>query len=92
MIYLKGKISIINSAECAARESFVRGGPTLKSFLGERGSKNHQKEGDYRPASETSFQWPFASGRKMAHIKCWLCSFVIHRGSGPVLLGNPIKL
>ena len=27
----------------------------------------------------------------MAHIECWLGSFVIIRGSIPVLLGNPIN-
>ena len=28
----------------------------------------------------------------MAHIDCWLGSFEIFRGSGPVLPGNPINL
>ena len=32
------------------------------------------------------------AGRCWPNIECWLCSFVIFRGSGPVLLRNPIAL
>ena len=77
---------------CADPESFVREGPTLIFFWGERGSKNHQKVGNYRPASKVPLKWRFAGGPIMAHIECWLGSFVIYKGSGPVLLGNPINL
>ena len=38
--------------------------------------------GHDRPASETPFKWP--------NIECWLGSFSILRGSGLVLLRNPI--
>ena len=50
------------------------------------------KAGNYRPASETPLKWRLAGGPIMAHIECWLGSFVIFRGSGPVLIGNPMNL
>ena len=68
---------------------FGRGGPTLICFFwGEQGSKTHQKGGNYMPASETPFKWHFAGGSIMAHIECWLGSFVIFRWSWLVLLGT----
>ena len=48
--------------------------------------------GHQRPASETPFKWRFAGVPMMAHIECWIGSFVILRGSGTVLLRNPIFL
>ena len=48
--------------------------------------------GHQRAASETPFKWRFAGGPMMAHIECWIGSFVILSGSGPVLLRNPIFL
>ena len=47
------------------------------------------KTGNYWAASE---KWHFAEGSIMAHIECWLGSFVIFRGSRPVLHGNSINL
>ena len=47
------------------------------------------KAGLHRPASETPFKWRLAGGPMIAqHIDCWLGSFVIFRGSGPVLLNK----
>ena len=40
------------------------------------------KVGHHRHASETPLKWPT--------IECWFGSFVIFRGSGSILLGNPI--
>ena len=59
-------------------------------FRGERGSKNHHKQAIIGlPAkchwNGVSLAWPI-----MAHIECWLCSFVIFRRSRPVVLGYPI--
>ena len=77
-------------------ENFVRGGPTLISFFlfcffrGERGSKNHNEQAKFRPTSKTPLKWRFADRPIMAHIECWLCSFVIFRRSRPVILENPI--
>ena len=56
---------------CADPESFVRGGPTLTSFVFfcfcfffvdgmEGGSKLPLKVGHHRPASETPLKWRFA--------------------------------
>ena len=44
------------------------------------------------PASVTPFQWRFVGGPMMTRFECWVGSFVILRGSGPVLLRNPIVL
>ena len=54
----KGTEKVFIFGVCIVR--FMRGSrkfcqrvPTLISFLGERGSKNHQKLGNYEPAIET---------------------------------------
>ena len=41
---------------------------------------------------ETPLKWRFAGRPTMAHIECWLYSFVIFRRSRPVVLENPIFL
>ena len=49
--------------------------------------------GHQRPASETPFKWRFAGGPMVAQhrmLACKLCGF--HRGSGLILLRNPIFL
>ena len=48
--------------------------------------------GHHRPASETPLKWRFNGVAIMAAIECWHGSFVIFRGSGSILLGNPILL
>ena len=48
-------------------------------------TKSEQLLACQRNAIEISFHWI------MAHIECWFGSFVIFRGSGLVLLGNPIN-
>ena len=59
-------------------------------FRGERGAKNHNEQAKFRPTSKTPLKWRFADRPIMAHIECWLCSFVIFRRSRPVILENPI--
>ena len=68
---------------CADPESFVRGGPTLTTFIvilfflvdEGRDDPKTLKTGHHRPTSE-----------------CWLDSFVISMGSGSVLIRNPLAL
>ena len=50
------------------------------------------KVGHHSPASETPLKWRFTGVAIMAPIEYWLGSFVIFRGSGSILLGNPIFL
>ena len=61
------------------------------SFLWEQGSKNPGQVGNYWPASETLFKWRLACGRIMAHIECYLGSFVIFRGSRTSIIKKPYK-
>ena len=68
---------------CADPENFVRGGPTLTTYLfflklmrGEM-IQIPLKAGHHQPASETPFKWRFAGGPMMVHIECWPGSFVI---------------
>ena len=77
----------VQCLSCADPEIFVRGGPTLKSFFswGEGGSKNH-----YKRATIGQPVKPHKTYRWWPNIECWLGSFVIFRGSRPVLLRNPI--
>ena len=92
--FLNPHSAATNCFPCADPKSFVRGCPTLIIFFSvERGSKNHQKQTIIGlPAKhETPLKWCFAGGPIMAHIECWLRSFVIFRGSGPVL-GKPTNL
>ena len=64
------------------------------SFLFLRGERLQKppKAGNYRPASETPLKWHFAGEPIMAHIECWLGSFVFFTGSGPILQGNSLDL
>ena len=66
-------------------------GVFLGVFLVDEGreDQNTTIAGHHRPASGTPFKWRF-TGEPMMAIECWLGSFVILRGSGPTLLGNPI--
>ena len=48
------------------------------------------KAGHHRPASETPSNGVSQTARYWPNIGCWLGSFLIYRGSGPVLLSNPI--
>ena len=63
-------------------------------FRGERGSKNHHEQANMGlPAKrEMSLKWRFAGKPIMAHIECWLCSFVIFKRSRLVILENLIFL
>ena len=67
-------------------------GPLVFVFLKGARLQKPSKAGNYRPASDTPLKWGFPGGPIMAHIECWLGSFVIFRGSRLVLLGNPINL
>ena len=67
-------------------ESFVRGGPIIfQSMRGVR-VKIPLSAGHHRLASKTPFKWRFAVVPMMA--KCRFGSFIIFRGSGPVLVRN----
>ena len=81
---------------CADPESFVRGGPTLKTFFrGERGSKlnkYHYKRAIIDPRAKRHLNGVSLACRWWPNIECWLGSYVIFRGSRPVLLRNPIFL
>ena len=57
-------------------------------FRGERGSKNHHEQAIIGlPAKrETPLKWRLTGRPIMAHIECWLCSFVIFKRSRPVIL------
>ena len=76
---------------------FVRGGPTLIRlgffvcfFRGARLQKP-TKAGNYQPASETPLKWCLAGGPIMAHIECWLGSFVILQGIQTSITRKPYK-
>ena len=81
----------------ACADQKVRGGATLTTFIflvwwGEEKIQIQLLAGYHRSASETPFKWRFAGVPMMAQLEFWLGSFVILRGSGPVLLRNPIFL
>ena len=65
---------VSSSCSCADPESFVRGGPTLRTFF----------RGDRIQTNTT------ISGLSSPNNECWLGSFVNFPGIGPVLLRNPI--
>ena len=78
---------------CADPESFVRGGPTLTPFFfgwwGKGGSKYYYKRANNGPSAKRHINGVSLACRWWPNIECWLCSFVIFRGSRPVLLRNP---
>ena len=63
-----------NYGSCADPGSFVRGGQTLTFFF----FFSLMRGGRIQIPLLTGHQWP--------NIECWIGSFVILRGSGPVLL------
>ena len=77
---------------CADPESLVRGGPTLTTFFFFKfggGGGDDPITSFSRPSSackRNAIKWRFACVPIMADIECWLGSFTILRGSGPVLL------
>ena len=74
-----------NDGSCANPESMTGGGgPTLIRLI-LKGSEDI-KTIKSRQLSAS------AGGSILAHIDSWFGSFVIFRGFGPVLLGNPINL
>ena len=77
---------------CADPESFVRGGPTLTSVLEGRDdpSEFNYKRAIIGPPAKRHLYGVSLACRKWPKIECWLGSFVFFRGSGPVLLRNPI--
>ena len=66
---------------CADPESFIRKLWQCFFFKLMRGYPITTFSGHHRPASQTPFKWGW-----WPNIECWLESFVIIRGSGPVLL------
>ena len=95
--FLVRKCSIESFLDCstgnpfADPESFLRGALSFDDFFVcffMRGGRIQIPllAGHERPAGETPFKWRFAGGPIMAQ----LGSFVVLRGSGPVLLKNPI--
>ena len=75
---------------CENPENFVRGCPTLTAFFY---FFFLDDEGWVDPSSTISHLNGISLvGRWWPNIECWLGSFVIFRGSGPVLLRNHIFL
>ena len=52
--------------------------------------KTPPSAGHHRPAAKRHLNGVSLACRRWPYIECWLSSFVILRGSGPVLLRNPI--
>ena len=84
---------------CADPESFVKVGPTLTllffflCFFFSWWGQITLKAGHHRPTSDTPFKWRFAGGPVVAqHWMLGLVALWFSRGSGPVLLKNPIAL
>ena len=50
------------------------------------------KAGHHRPASGTPFKWPFAGGRCLPNIECWLVSFVIFQGLRTSIAKKPCSI
>ena len=75
------KIAFKRQKDTAHPKRFVNEGSTLTFFL----------VGDGREDQNIAISGPF-SCRGWPNIVCWLESFVIFRGSGPVLLRNPLFL
>ena len=62
-------------------------------FLGEGGSKKHYKRAKRAiicPPAKHHLNGVSLAGRWWPNNECWLGSFVIFSGPGPILLGNPI--
>ena len=72
---------------CAGSESFVREGPTLTTFL--EGLDDPSKYNYKRAIRPANAGRGADNGRKLAAGLVALCFF---RGSGPILLRNPIFL
>ena len=70
---------------CADPESFVWGGQ-LFSWWGEEGSKYHYQRSIIGPPAKRHLNGVSLACRCWPNLECWLDSFVIFRGSGPVLL------
>ena len=62
------------------------------SWWGKGGSKYHYKRVIIGPPAKRHWNGVSLAYRWWPNIECWLGSFVIFRGSGPVLLRNPIVL
>ena len=80
---------------CVDPESFVREGPTLTFFfslMGEELSKYHYKRALFGPPAKRHLNGVSLACRFWPKIESWLGSFTILRGSGAVLLKNPIFL
>ena len=59
------------------------------SWWGEGGPKYHYKRAVTGPLAKRHLNGVSLACRWWPKIECWLCSFVILRGSGPILLRNP---
>ena len=62
------------------------------TWWGEEGSKYHFKRAINGPPAKRHLNGVSLAGRWWPNIECWIVSFFILRGSGPVLLRNPIFL
>ena len=74
-------------AACADPESFVRGDPTLTTFFSrwwERGSKHHYMRPIIGPPAKHHLNGASLACRWWPNIECWLGSFEILKGTGPV--------
>ena len=58
----------------------------------EEGSKYHYKRAIIDPPAKRHLNGVSLACRWWPNIECWLGGFVIFRGYGPILLGNPIFL
>ena len=86
---------------CGSRKFCQRGTPltTIYSFIllflvwwGEEWSKYHYKRAINGPPAKRHLNGVSLAGRWWSNIECWIGSFVVLRGSGPVLLRNPLFL
>ena len=78
-----------------SRKFRQRGSNSANVFLEGERIQIPLKAGQYRPASETPFKWRLAGGSMMAQhsiLNARLKDLLFFRGSGPVLLRNPIFL
>ena len=93
-VHLENKFISITCVD----ENFVRGGPTFMflflDWLGmmrEEASKYHYQRAINSPPAKRHLNG-LSQGQWWPNIECWIGSFVILRGSGPVLLRNHIFL
>ena len=82
---------------CVDPESFARGDPTFFfsfffSLMREEESKYHYSWSIIGPPARRHLNGVSLVGRWWPNIEWWIGSLVILRGSGPVLLRNPIFL